>query len=54
LFLLTLLVCAFREEYDPYSFSRGKDCVLYLTNTDFSQTQAYTGVLPKMLEIIKN
>ena len=34
-----------REEYDPQTFTRGKDCVVYLSRTDFSEREVFMTIL---------
>ena len=32
-----MYLIVFREEYDPVTFSRSKECIVYVASTDFSQ-----------------
>ena len=34
-----------REEYDPQTFTRGKDCVVYLSRADFTEREVFMTIL---------
>ena len=34
-----------REEYDPQTFTRGKDCVVYLSRDDFTEREVFMTIL---------